>query len=200
MSCRLLWLEDGPLEAVAAAAAALSHGSVVVFPTDTVYGLLGACDSTAAYQGIYSLKLRQAGKPLALLVAAGSELAEQATAALQAHTELLQEFHRGRVTVVLPPEVLPSLPPMVPVLQPGFVGLRCPAHAFLQQLLSASGGLLWATSFNTAETPAIADSAAAQTWLTLNSGPELAVLSRTALPGTPSRVVRLEHGLITGLR
>jgi len=200
MNCRVLWLEDDAAEAVAAAAGVLSRGGVVVFPTDTVYGLLAASGSPAAYQRLFEIKGRLSGKPLALLAHRASALVAQAELALSAQAELLDDFRRGTLTVVLPPAALPGLPPSVQQLQPGSVGLRCPAHAALQQLLAAVWGLVWATSLNAAGEPAVADASAAQEWLTGHGGAELAVLARTAMEGRPSRVVRLEQGQATQLR
>jgi L-threonylcarbamoyladenylate synthase len=201
VNSRQLWLEDGADTAVVMAAKALCDGGTVVFPTDTVYGLLAASWSREAYQRLFSIKGRPSGKPLALLVARPCALVALAEQALSAHAELLNAFRQGTLTAVLPLAALPALPAPVKQIQPGPVGLRCPRHTALQQLLATVGGLAWATSLNAADEPPLADAIAAQTWLSRHGDAvALAVLAREPLPGHPSRVVRLQDGVLSELR
>jgi len=200
---QLLWLEDDRALAVAEAAGRLAAGGVVVFPTDTVYGLLGLSASAEAFHELYRLKGRAEQRPLQLLVAAMSTFASQVQLLLTPHGSLRDDFRGGRLTVVVGERVLSGLPRQVGELQPGPVGVRCPAHPELQQVLDAVGaGLpLWATSANPSGSPACADAAAVQSWLASSPvQPALVALSRQPTAGVPSRVVRLENGAVTNLR
>ena len=46
----------------------LERGGVVALPTDTIYGIACSTQCTEAIQRIYSIKGRQAAKPLAICV------------------------------------------------------------------------------------------------------------------------------------
>ena len=50
------------------AARVLERGGVVALPTDTIYGIACSTQCTEAIQRIYSIKGRQAAKPLAICV------------------------------------------------------------------------------------------------------------------------------------
>lgn len=200
---QLLWLEDDRALAVAEAAGGLASGGVVVFPTDTVYGLLGLSTSAEAYRETYRIKGRAGQRPLQLLVAAMSTFAAQVQLMLAPHGLLGDEFRAGRLTVVVGEHALPGLPRQVGELQPGPVGVRCPAHPELQQVLTTVGAdlPLWATSANASESAPCTDAAAVQSWLAAAVvRPSLTVLSRQPTASVPSRVVRLENRSVAYLR
>ncbi|MCH7472128.1 L-threonylcarbamoyladenylate synthase [bacterium] len=197
----LLCLEDNPAEAVARAQAAIRGGGTVVFPTDTVYGLLAGVDSPAAYREIYELKMRPAGKPMALLIASGSTLVKEAVKVLAPFESEAKQFLSGELTIVLSSDKLASLPGSVARVQPGPVGMRIPAHRYLQELLAAAGGMLWATSANRSGGPPASTAAMVEAWLeSLDEPPTLVVLARTPLEGTASSVVELRGGRLIHVR
>ncbi|MFA7665904.1 MAG: L-threonylcarbamoyladenylate synthase [Burkholderiaceae bacterium] len=125
---------------IAEAARALLAGRLVVFPTETVYGLGADAASAEAIAAVYRLKGRPAGHPLIVHVsgarqarrwAVWSDLAERLTAA----------FWPGPLTLILPR--LPGAPAWACGEQ-ATIGLRAPAHPVAQTLLQAfeaGGGL-----------------------------------------------------------
>ena len=131
-------------EAVAAALDVLSHGGVIVYPTDTIYGLgANACDYKAAEQ-IFKIKQRPARKPLPIIV---RNLAwARAVAYLPPKLEkLLAQLWPGPVTAILAKR--PVIPPVVSA-GGTTVGVRVPDLAFTDQLLGKFGYPLTATSAN----------------------------------------------------
>jgi len=169
------------LSAAAEFDACIAGGGVVVFPSDTVYGL--ACDpeSAAAVERMYALKGRPPDKPsavmffdAALAVAALPELGERTRT-------LMARLLPGGVTLVLPNprgrfplaggEALGLRVPDVPVLR----GARC---VVLQSSANVSGG---PDARRIEEVPA-----------KIRSGADL-VLDAGVLPGTPSTVVDLRR-------
>ncbi|HZH24794.1 MAG TPA: Sua5/YciO/YrdC/YwlC family protein [Solirubrobacteraceae bacterium] len=160
----------------------IEGGGVVVFPSDTVYGL--ACDpgSAVAVERLYSLKGRAPDKPAAVMffalraaLAALPELGVRTRAALAA---LLP----GGVTLLLPnPE---SRFPLACASDPATLGLRVPALPalatvevpVLQTSANHAGG---ADARRLAEVPR-----------PIRDGADL-VLDGGALPGTPSTVIDL---------
>jgi len=112
-------------------------GKLIVFPTDTLYGL--ACNPTnpAALRDIYAAKSRSMLKALPVLIGALEQL-DQLVEHIppQAH-HLMERFWPGALTLVLPKQAhLPS--ELTPY--PG-LAVRMPNHPFALELLQALGPL-----------------------------------------------------------
>lgn len=194
MNGELLTLEHDPRVAVSRAAEVLKAAGVVVFPTDTVYGLLAGTNSRAAYRRVFELKQRSADNPLALLAVAGGALDRLARTLLGPFPAALKSYSTGTLTLIVEDESVPAaaLPSEIRCIQPGSVGLRTPAHELVQALLAQVGGLVWATSANACGEPPASSAAEVERWLaSLARPPELVVVSSRALAGLPSDLVRL---------
>jgi L-threonylcarbamoyladenylate synthase len=202
MDSEHLWLEDDPAMAVGQAAAVLSAGGTVVFPTDTVYGILAGLRHQQAYLKIFELKRRPAHKPLAQLVAEDDAWVQAVEEALVVHATARELFRRGELTLILPAELLPKGKTLSAALsiQPGLVGLRVPRHNSLQALIAQLAEPVWATSANSSGTSPISQAAAAAQWaISHYSPPELTVLSREPLLGKPSIIAQLADGQLQHL-
>ncbi len=131
-------------DVIAEACRVLRLGGVIVYPTDTVYGLgANACDSLAVDQ-IFKIKKRTYSKPLPII--ARNITWVEALACLNRKTKkALESIWPGAVTAVLPNrEHLSSL-----VTAGGIsVGVRIPDFLFTDQLLGKFGYPLTATSAN----------------------------------------------------
>ena len=190
----MVYLEDDRATAVFETVSILNNGGVVVFPTDTVYGLLTALDNRHGYERIFRLKSRMRGKPLALLTESDSSASQAAGWLLADHDNARKQFECGAITLICQPSLLPPavLPPAATNLQPGTVGRRIPSHTDLQQVLARVGGFIWSTSANPASAQPPATAPAMLSVLPLLDGNvDLVVLSRKQLPGTPSRLFQL---------
>lgn len=120
---------------------ALERGGVVVFPTETVFGLGGRLDRAQAIDRIFTLKGRARDKPLQVLLASAGRVGEVAHLSPDAE-RLAALFMPGPLTIVLPArEGVPDLGAR------GSVGVRVPDHPVAVELLEASGPLA-ATSAN----------------------------------------------------
>ncbi len=73
--------------AIAAAADALRHGGVVVYPTETLYGLGVDATSPTALARLVALKGREPGKPISVLVADETMLSELAARVVSARAD-----------------------------------------------------------------------------------------------------------------
>jgi L-threonylcarbamoyladenylate synthase len=111
---------------------ALDSGGVVIFPTDTVYGLLARKDFPEAVKKIYELKGRSDEKPLVRMVAS-----------LDPEDALLKTLpeRAWRVLQALCPGALT-------VAGQSRDSLRYPQHEDLCELLTACGGEVLCTSAN----------------------------------------------------
>ncbi|MDE2573362.1 MAG: threonylcarbamoyl-AMP synthase [bacterium] len=146
-----------PLERITEAAhRVIAAGGVLIFPTDTVYGI--GCDPTreAAIARIYAAKGRPAHKPLSLHLASVAELLEYTDENERAQ-KAARAFLPGPLTVIVrrPPFVSRSVTAGGETL-----GLRVPDHALCRAILEASGPLA-ATSANfSGQAPYLGDAAA----------------------------------------
>jgi L-threonylcarbamoyladenylate synthase len=131
---------------VEAAARCLAAGSLVAFPTETVYGLGADASNPAAVARIYQAKGRPSFNPLIAHVA-GLDAA-QAVARFNADAiRLARAFWPGPLTLVLPKA------PLCPVADLATAGLetvaiRVPAHPVAQAILHAFAGPIVAPSAN----------------------------------------------------
>lgn len=114
-----------------------ANGGVIVFPTDTLYGM--ACDprNPEALARVYNIKGRSAQKALPVLVGGLDQLVEIVSEVPEKARRLLETFWPGPLTIVLPKQ--PGLPAEL-TPYPG-VAVRMPNHPFALALLQAFGPL-----------------------------------------------------------
>ena len=128
---------------LAAAARFLRNGGVLVFPTETFYGLGCLAANAEAVARVYQLKQRPVHKPLPLLAAQAAQV--DAVAELAAMPKGLLTFWPGPLTVLLPAR--PCLPPAL-VNGQGLAAVRVTPHPLAAQLAEQAGGALTASSAN----------------------------------------------------
>jgi L-threonylcarbamoyladenylate synthase len=86
---------------IARAAAALKHGWLVAFPTETVYGLGADAENPAAVAMIYSTKGRPADHPLIVHVSSAKALTSWAQDIPEYAHKLAEDFWPGPMTLIL---------------------------------------------------------------------------------------------------
>lgn len=128
-----------------AALSALAHDGAVVFPTETFYGLAARALSYPAVAGVARLKGRDAGKPIALIVADASMLARVVAHVPAAAERLIAAFWPGPLTLVMPAHA--DLPPAL-TGGSGMIGVRVSSHPTAHGLSVALGEPITATSAN----------------------------------------------------
>lgn len=103
MTAQVLRLDAGGdwTEQLAAAAAALAGGEVVVLPTDTVYGLAAAARVPGATEALFRIKARPLRVALPVLVSDHDQASSVVSHAEWA-ASLTARFWPGPLTVVLP--------------------------------------------------------------------------------------------------
>jgi len=132
------------------AARAVADGELVVYPTETVYGLGGDARSPTAVERVFAAKGRSREKPLSLGVPSVAR-AEEYTTPTAREAACMRAFLPGPVTVLV--DRGPEIPD---VLTAGSdrVGIRVPAHDLARDLLDATGPLT-ATSANVSGRPSV---------------------------------------------
>ncbi|MDQ3689297.1 MAG: L-threonylcarbamoyladenylate synthase [Chloroflexota bacterium] len=166
-------------EGVARAAALLLGGSVVAFPTDTVYGVGVAAARPDRLEALFALKRRAPEKRIATLVA---DLAQAASAGWEADERALaltDQFWPGALTLVLPAP------------DGGTQGFRAPDHAVALELIRLAGPIL-ATSANRSDEPDTLGADEVLIAFATQQDELIAVLDGGPVPGgVPSTVVDL---------
>ncbi len=147
MKTRYLSTQDSDIRL---AADIIKDGGLVVFPTETVYGLGGNAEDPRAAKAIYAAKGRPSDNPLIVHVT-GAEMARRYAAELPESAEKLAEaIWPGPLTMVLPKK------PVVPDETTGglkTVALRCPAGDAVAKLIEYSGVGIAAPSANISGRP-----------------------------------------------
>ena len=182
------------------AAALLRAGRLVVFPTETVYGLgANALDSVAVAR-IYEVKGRPATSPLIVHVASIEMAQSLVTSWPEIADRLARKFWPGPLTLVLEKK---SAIPAIVTAGLSTVGLRMPAHPIAQALIRAAGLPLAAPSANrfTQLSPTTADhvreSLGDDVDLILDGGPCQVGIESTVLSLTGPHPVLLRPGGIS---
>jgi L-threonylcarbamoyladenylate synthase len=132
-------------EEIQKAAEILRSRGLVIFPTETVYGLGANALDAAAVAKIYALKGRPATSPLIVHVGSIEQARELASEWLAEAEQLAREYWPGPLTLVVPKQ--PVIPDEVTAGLPT-VGLRMPRHPVALALLRAAGVPIAAPSAN----------------------------------------------------
>jgi len=132
-------------QTISLAGKVLGQGGVIIYPTETFYGLGGNPTLPVAVERVYRIKGRAFNKPLPL-IASNLEAVYRAVAEWPKIAErLARMFWPGPLTLIL--GAASSLLPLVHA-GTGKVAIRISSHPVSQALASETGGLLIATSAN----------------------------------------------------
>ncbi|MBR6708523.1 MAG: threonylcarbamoyl-AMP synthase [Clostridia bacterium] len=131
------------------AADILRRGGLVVFPTETVYGLGGNATKTDAAEKIYAAKGRPSDNPLIVHVAEPED-AEAYCETNALYYRLASAFMPGPLTLILPKK--DTIPHSVTGGLDS-VAIRCPAHPVAHALIAAAGIPIAAPSANLSGKP-----------------------------------------------
>lgn len=131
------------------AAKAISAGEVIVYPTETSYGLGADATNPQAVARVYELKGRPEGKPLPIIVS-DLGMAKEYAEINPVAEELARAFMPGPLTLIV--DKKPSLPD---ALSKQGVAFRIPSNHFARAITSESGKPVTSTSANESDKPPI---------------------------------------------
>ena len=164
------------------AAEVLNRGGVAVIPTDTVYGLAARPDFEESVDRLYTIKGREAKKPIALLASDVEAIGRFGYPIGGKARELAEKYWPGALTLVI-----------------GKEGFRIPDHAKTRELIAACGGVLRVTSANLSGRRPATD--APQALADVGLSADYVVDDGVSPGGVPSTVVRVkDDGSIEVLR
>ena len=143
---------DNPnAEVINLAATVLRDGGLVVFPTETVYGIGALADSKFGAQEIFEVKVRPLDMPLPWLVENEDALDTYGVDIPEYAHRLARAFWPGPLSLVVTASDRVGKDFRAP---DGTVALRSPDHEVVTELIAAAGGPIIATSANTHGRPA----------------------------------------------
>jgi L-threonylcarbamoyladenylate synthase len=171
------------------------RGSVLLLPTETVYGLICDWNDSLAQERIRRMKSRESEKPFQMLAPDIESVEEYGVEITPAIKKVVDKFCPGPVTIIAKLSRKSDL-------AMNTVGFRIPAYTFLLDLMKESGRLFAATSANLAgESPA---TTVADALDSLEEQPELAVDggriqgdASTVIDMTGKGVKILREGVVT---
>ncbi|MDR3243381.1 MAG: threonylcarbamoyl-AMP synthase [Elusimicrobiota bacterium] len=122
---------------------AVRAGSIIIAPTETVYGFATSAFNVLNHQKIYKIKGRSYKKPLVIMVG-DIEAAKPLVDIPEKALEIAKRFWPGQLTLIFPTTELGK------ILSGGRddLGVRIPDHKFMLKLLNDVQMPLWTTSVN----------------------------------------------------
>ena len=127
------------------AARLLSTGGIIIYPTETLYGIGADQFSGSAVDRIFKIKGRERGVPIPLIIGSPEMLGMAADEVPEEAALLMKKFWPGPLTIIF--RAVKSLPENVHG-GTGKVGVRLPGSETARRLCAAFGGPVTATSAN----------------------------------------------------
>ena len=128
------------------AVSVLKQGGVIIYPTETCYGLGADATNPFAIRKVYKLKTRGFDRLLSVIVASKDMIARYAE--LNPHAEeLMNRFMPGPLTLIVRNKLFPE------ILCGETVGFRISSHPVAHELVSKFGKPVTATSANISGDP-----------------------------------------------
>lgn len=154
---KIIYLNPNQPEEVAAAAEEaakfLRDGKIIIYPTDTLYGL--GCDARndAAVEKIFRIKKREKNKPLSVIVKSIDAAGSVAFVSVKTR-KVLEKFLPGPYTFILP-----GVKKISPNALNGRidVGIRIPDNQVIQRIVTEFDGPIITTSVNISGSEALRD-------------------------------------------
>ncbi|OGJ54681.1 threonylcarbamoyl-AMP synthase [Candidatus Peribacteria bacterium RIFCSPHIGHO2_02_FULL_49_16] len=192
-------------DGIAASSDVLEKGGVVIYPTETCYGL--ACDlsNPEAVVKLFTLKNRPTDQPVSALFSSLKEAKNYVEWSEKAE-ELAKKHLPGPLTLVLPmkekaPHQLFPLPRTHDQLSPfPSLGIRLSSHPIAQKLAEAYGKPISTTSANISGHPPCYTPKEIQEYFA-DADASVVLLDGGKLPkNSPSTVISLVHGTMKHIR
>lgn len=186
--------EDLPLEPqVFLAAQALLNGELVIFPTETVYGIAADPINDEAIDNLISIKRRPEGKPFPVMVK-DIEMAKTIVSLGNAE-KIAKDYWPGPLTLILP-----AINHLNDACESnGTIGIRCPSNPVAQAILKLANIPLAVPSANEAGNPPATTSIEARNVFPYR---EIAfrILQTKSTQGQATTVLKIEPTVWTILR
>ncbi len=135
------------------ALAVLKAGGIIVYPTNTLYGLGVDAFNQKALERLFVIKQRTIDQPVSLMVATVEQLVEKFARADERQISTLNKLLPGKFTVILESKLKKNLAYFGSGPKNSKIGFRVPELPFNQKLLSEFGNPISSTSANVSGKP-----------------------------------------------
>ena len=194
---KIVSVAEGVSKAALLASGVLRQGGIIVYPTDTLYGLGVDALADAAVDSLYALKGREEGKPIHA-VCADLAMIEEYAELNDAARRLVERFLPGALTLVLR-----KRPGVTGGITRGMdtIGVRIPQNEFCLELARDFGRPYTATSANRSGMPPQASISAIVDQFGSSADHISLFIDGDTFPlGAPSTVVNVVSGTAVILR
>lgn len=128
----------------------LKQGGIIVFPTETVYGIGANAYDEHAVRKIYEIKQRPNEKPLSIMVSNIKEIEKYAIISNEIERKIIEKYMPGPITIVLKKK-----PGVFDYISSGkeTIGIRIPDNEIILKILNQSKFPIVAPSANISGKP-----------------------------------------------
>ncbi|MCI8410912.1 MAG: threonylcarbamoyl-AMP synthase [Clostridia bacterium] len=130
----------------------IKDGGIVIFPTETVYGIGTNVFDENAVRRIYNIKERPLNKPISLLVSNMKMVNQVAKEITQLEYKLMEKFFPGPFTIILKKK---DIVPNIATSNQETVGIRIPANEITLKLIDYAGVPIATSSSNISSKPSV---------------------------------------------
>ena len=128
----------------------IRNGGIVVFPTETVYGIGANALNENAIKKLYDIKKRPLNKPISLLVNSIDMIEQVAKDITKLDYALIKAFFPGPLTIILKKK---DIVPNIVTANQDTVGIRMPANEIALKLIGYVGSPIATPSANISGKP-----------------------------------------------
>ena len=137
-------------DVISSAAAIVSRGGVIAYPTETIYGLGADATNEQAIRRIFEIKGRNFSNPISVIIGRPDDVHPLVRKFPKAAQKLMDEFWPGPLTIVF--EAADGVSPLL-TANTGRIGIRLSGHDGARRIAEALGKPLTATSANLSGSP-----------------------------------------------
>lgn len=128
----------------------INKGGIVIFPTETVYGIGTNGLDTNAVKKLYNIKKRPLDKPISLLVSDFDMINKITKNITKKEYELMEKFFPGPLTIILNKK---DIVPDIVTANTDTVGIRMPSNEITRKLIQYASVPIAAPSANISGEP-----------------------------------------------
>lgn len=187
-------------DVLTSAAAIVSRGGVIAYPTETIYGLGADATNEQAIRRIYDIKGRDFKNPISVIIGELRDVYPLTRKVTSSAQKLMDAFWPGPLTIIF--EAADNVSRLL-TANTGRIGIRLSGHSGARKIALKTGKPLTSTSANLAGAPECADAAAVMDQIggkidaVIDLGKTAGAPASTIIDVTDEKPVILRTGVIT---
>lgn len=124
------------------AAIVLSQGGILIFSTDTVYGI-GCLLSEKAIKRLYQIKNRPLSQPTTILITKNlyHKIRSSEKSGIEISSNMRKDFWNGKITIIFPGALFKMKFPEI-ITKDNKIGIRLPQSVWLEKLIEIVGPIV----------------------------------------------------------